>query len=43
MDTDKKQFYSDTDDDYVYTGHGRYPYQYIPRKFLDEQNDESSA
>lgn len=27
------------EDDYVYTGHGRFPYQHIPQKYLEQYND----
>jgi hypothetical protein len=31
---------NEQDDDYVYTGAGRFPWQYIPKRFLDEQQDD---
>lgn len=28
------------EEDYVYTGHGRYPYQHIPRTFLKQMEEQ---
>lgn len=44
MATEKKQFScenkSSSEPDEVYTGSGKYPWQHVPKSYLDKQQEE---